>query len=367
MSIVEKAFRYSTIYRVSSHVLFWLIVFIVPQHQTDMSLRDMLIENLFYVSFYMMASYFVAYFVIPKFQKGEHYLIVILYFIIGSYLISAVSRIMVVYMLEPLIRKPPYNQESILEILTDLRQLITIYFLQNFSLAWIFGFIKLAKDQYLTKQRTLQLEKEKAEAELNALKAQLNPHFLFNTLNNIYSLSLVNSPITASSIAGLAEILDHILYRCNSNYVPLSTEINLLENYIALEKIRYDKRLNVSFNHIVDQDMKIVPLILLSILENAFKHGAGEDIGEPRIAIDLTVHAGALQYIVENTFVGQKEHEYTEKIGMSNIRKQLALVYPKNHEFRTYVSEGRFVTLLTISNLTIDDTRFKGKSTVSFS
>ncbi|QIH32733.1 sensor histidine kinase [Sphingobacterium sp. DR205] len=367
MSIVEKAIRYSMIYRVSSHILFWLVVFIVPQYQTDMSIRDMLIQNLFYVSFYMMASYFVAYFIIPKFQKGEHYLIVIFYFIMGSYLISATSRIMVVYMLEPLIRTPPYSQEPIVEILTDLRKLITVYFIQNFSLAWIFGFIKLAKNQYLTKQHTLQLEKEKAEAELNALKAQLNPHFLFNTLNNIYSLSLVNSPITSSSIAGLAEILDHILYRCNSNYVPISTEVNLLENYIALEKIRYDKRLNVSFDHTIEQDVQVVPLILLSILENAFKHGAGEDIGDPRIAIDLTVQAGTLKFKVENTFVGQKEHEYTKKIGMSNISKQLALAYTKNHEFRTYISDGRFVTLLTISNLTSDDTRFKGKDTMSFS
>lgn len=367
MSIVEKAIRYSTIYRISSHVLFWLVVFIVPQYQTDISIRDMLIQNLFYVSFYMMASYFVAYFIIPKFQNGENYLIVILYFIIGGYVLSALSRIMVVYALEPLIRKPPYSQEPIFEIVTDLRKLLTDYFIQNFSLAWIFGFIKLSKDQYLTRQHTLQLEKEKAAAELNALKAQLNPHFLFNTLNNIYSLSLVNSPITSSSIAGLAEILDHILYRCNSNFVAMSTEIHLLENYIALEKIRYDKRLNVCFNHVIDQDVQIVPLILLSIIENAFKHGAGEDIGEPRIDIDLTVEAGALRFKVENTYVGQEEHVYTEKIGMSNLRKQLALVYSKNHEFRTYILEGRFVTLLTIYNLTIDDTRFKSKSTMSFS
>jgi len=367
MSITEKTIRYSTIYRLSSHILFWLVVFIVPQYQTDISIRDMLIQNSFYVSFYMMASYFVAYFIIPKFQKGENYLVVILYFIIGGYLLSALSRFMVVYVLEPLIRKPPYSQESLLEIVTDLRKLITDYFLQNFSLAWIFGFIKLSKDQYLTRQRTLQLEKEKAEAELNVLKAQLNPHFLFNTLNNIYSLSLTNSPITSSSIAGLAEILDHILYRCNSNFVAISTEINLLENYIALEKIRYDKRLKVYFNHVIDQDVQIIPLILLSIIENAFKHGAGEDIGEPRIDIDLTVQTGDLHFKVENTFVGQKEHVYTEKIGMSNLRKQLTLVYPKNHELTTYISEGRFVTLLTISNLTIDDARFKNKSTVSFS
>lgn len=353
MSILEKAIRYSTVYRISSHILFWLVVFIVPQYQEGTSVRDMLIENTFYVSFYMMASYFVTYFIIPKLLKGDNYVIVILYFIIGSYLISAFSRIMVVHVMEPLIRKPPFEQESILEILTDIRKLVVIYFLQNFSLAWIFGFIKLVKDQYVVKQRTLWLEKEKAKAELTTLKAQLNPHFLFNTLNNIYSLSLVNSPITSQSIAGLSEILDHVLYRCNSNYVPVSTEIKLLKNYIELEKLRYDERLTVNFIDHTDEDLEIVPLILLSIVENAFKHGAGEEIGNPVIDIELILKGGNFLFRVSNTFTPKEYDTEEEKIGLDNIRKQLQLVYPANHEFKTYIHESTFVTLLTITDLTI--------------
>jgi LytS/YehU family sensor histidine kinase len=114
------------------------------------------------------------------------------------------------------------------------------------------------------------------------LKTQLNPHFLFNTLNNIYVLSLENSEKTQKSIEKLSKILDHVLFRCNTKYVSLSSEIELLENYIELEKLRYDDRLQINFNNHIEQDVKIAPLILLSLVENAFKHGAGEDSVSPK-------------------------------------------------------------------------------------
>lgn len=349
MSIFNKILRYTSVHRVSGHILFWLVVFLVPQYEEDMSLKNMLIINTFNLFFYMMAAYFVAYFIIPKLLHHENYLLVTIYFIVGGYVISALLRISVIYILEPIVRKPPFVQEPISEILTDLHTLINVYFLKNFSLAWIFGFIKLLKDQYQIKQHTLLLEKEKAKAELNTLKAQLNPHFLFNTLNNIYSLSLVNSPITSQSIAGLSQILDHILYRCNHMYVPISTEIRLLENYIELEKLRYDERLSVIFNHTIDEDLGIAPLILLAIVENAFKHGAGEDIGRPTIEIELTLHKKQFSFKVSNAFVAKSNEPKEDKIGLDNIHKQLELVYPAQHQFNVAVNDNIFVASLHIN------------------
>lgn len=349
MSIFTKIVRYSSAYRISGHILFWLVVFVVPQYQEDMSLRDMLIINTFNLFFYMMAAYFVAYFIIPKLLRHENYLLVTIYFIVGGYIISVLLRTSVIYLLEPIVRKPPFIQESISEILTDFHTLINVYFLPNFSLAWIFGFIKLLKDQYQIKQHTLLLEKEKTKAELNTLKAQLNPHFLFNTLNNIYSLSLVNSPITSQSIAGLSQILDHVLYRCNNTYVPISTEITLLKNYIELEKLRYDERLSVSFNHTIDEDLGIAPLILLAIVENAFKHGAGEDVGSPTIDIELVLHKKQFSFKVSNAFVEKKNENREDKIGLNNIRKQLELVYSEQHQFNIDVQNNIFIASLHIS------------------
>ncbi len=347
MSVFTKIVHYSSVYRISSHILFWLVVFVVPQYEEGMTLRNMLIENIFCVFFYMLASYFVTYFIIPKLLRGDNYLIISLYFIVGSYLISALLRTMVIYVLEPIVRTPPFEQEPILEILTDIPVLIKVYSLQYFSLAWIFGFIKLLKDQYLIKQHTLLLEKEKMKAELNTLKAQLNPHFLFNTLNNIYSLSLVNSPITSRSIAGLSEILDHVLYRCNRAYVPISTEITLLKNYIELEKLRYDERLQVNFNHAIDEDSEIAPLILLSIVENAFKHGA--DVGRPTIDIELVLLKKQFNFKVSNAFVAKQNDSRENKIGLTNISKQLELIYPEQHTFNLATNDNIFVASLHIN------------------
>lgn len=349
MSIFTKIVRYTSVYRASGHILFWLVVFLVPQYEEDMNLKNMLIINIFNLFFYMMAAYFVAYFIIPKFLRHENYLLVTIYFIVGAYVTSVLQRTSVIYLLEPIVREPPFVQEPISEILTDLHTLINAYFLPNFSLAWVFGFIKLVKDQYLVKQRVLLLEKEKTEAELHTLKAQLNPHFLFNTLNNIYSLSLVNSPITSRSIAGLSQILDHVLYRCNHTYVPISTEITLLKNYIELEKLRYDERLLVNFNHTIDEDLGIAPLILLAIVENAFKHGAGEDIGSPIIDIELVLHKKQFSFKVSNAFVAKKNENREDKIGLNNIRKQLELVYPAQHQFNLAVNDNIFVASLHIN------------------
>ncbi len=130
--------------------------------------------------------------------------------------------------------------------------------------------------------------------------------------------------------------------------MPVSTEITLLQNYISLEKLRYDERLVVNFNHTIDEDLDIAPLILLSIVENAFKHGAGEDIGSPTINIDLRLNKNSFYFMVSNTCV-PKESKEVDQIGLGNIRKQLELIYPKNHEFSTTVNGTSFVTLLTIN------------------
>jgi LytS/YehU family sensor histidine kinase len=286
--------------------------------------------------------------IIPRLISAKKYYAVAIYFFAGSYVICVCARIVVVHILEPIIRIPPFEQETILEIMMDIPKLITHYFPLTFSAAWIFAFIKLIKAQYIAQQHQLSVEKERAETELKALKAQLNPHFLFNTLNNIYSLSLINSPITSRSIAGLSEILDHVLYRCNGMYVPLSAEINLIKNYIELEQLRYGKRLQVNFTHSVDEESMIAPLILLSLVENAFKHGAGEDVGLPVINIDMKLIAGRFRFMVSNSFVPGNGEE-NGRIGINNVTKQLQLIYPDLYDFSISTHDYIFVALLHIN------------------
>ena len=249
MTPFEKIIKFATEHRISTHIIFWGLIFILFFTQNTSSnpeeRRIDLYYSLYYELFSIIGAYFLSYRILPRLMTAQKHNWVWVEFIVGSYLISVIARITMIYGLEPIVRKPPFSQESVFEILIDLPILFGTYFVHILSLSLFFAFIKLLKDQYIIQKRSLLLEKQKAETELKILKAQLNPHFLFNTLNNIYSLSVTNSPITSQSIAVLSEILDCILYRCSSTYVPVSQEITLLNNYISLEKLRYDERLSV--------------------------------------------------------------------------------------------------------------------------
>ena len=352
MSLFEKIIHFNSSHRLLTHVLFWLIVSVLFLNRYDMAdfeaLDKVLYRHCFYMAITMASSYFLAYLIIPRLIGSESYLLVPVIFLAGSYLISVVSRILVIYILEPLIRTPPFGQESVWEIMRDIPKLVTHYFALSFSMAWLFALVKLIKDQYIIQKRGLLLEKQKAQTELHALKAQLNPHFLFNTLNNIYSLSLVNSPITSECIAGLAQILDHVLYRCNQPFVPVSSEIALIDNYLALERLRYDERLRVRFTHSIDRDAVIAPLILLSLVENAFKHGAAEHMDGPAIDIELELRAQIFLFKISNTFLPQSGQFQSDRIGLTNIRKQLELVYENQHTLMVSTQQNCFTVTLRI-------------------
>ncbi len=353
MPLIERIADFSSRQRLLSHILFWVVVSIIFLNRYTIEeyqeVDKIIYRHCYYMSFMILASYFVAYLIIPKLISAKSYYSIIFYALSGSYLICVCSRLAVVYLLEPLIREPPFGQESLWEIMTDFPKLFLHYFALAFSFAWLFAFFKLIKGQYLIQQRSLRLEKGRAQAELKALKSQLNPHFLFNTLNNIYSLSLMNSPVTSRSIAGLSEILDHVLYRCNSAAVPIASEIKLIENYVELEKLRYSDRLQVTFVHHTDEELDIAPLLLLSIVENAFKHGAGENIGRPFIAIQLALRRGKFYFSVTNSFVPDNNKREHDRIGLTNIRKQLHLIYGDDHNLVVQEKEDRFVVELFIN------------------
>ncbi|WP_348736714.1 sensor histidine kinase [Tenacibaculum sp. 190524A02b] len=353
MNTITNIINYFQKKRGLKHLLFWIAVLLlhIPR---QLVLRDnadfvtiLVMHGCILVS-QVLAAYFYAYFVIPKFLIKKKYIQVILLFLIGTYVFSALERIMVVHVGEALVRKPPFTQEPILEILTDWKKLLKHYVPSMYSVVLIFLFVKYFLDYKKVKERDLLLSKEKTANELKALKAQLNPHFLFNTLNNIYTLSLASSPKTPSSIGKLSEILDHVLYKCNQKFVLLSNEIKLLENYIELEKLRYDERLQVKFQATIDNDREIPPLILLSLVENAFKHGAGEDSGAPKIWIEIKNNQEAFEFCITNT-IAEGYRLKKESIGLSNIRKQLNLIYKTDYDLQIQVGEKKFKVVLKIN------------------
>ena len=357
MNFLDSIFLYQKRYRLGSHVVFWALVFLIGLSSSkyhdgqEFSYSFALIGNGLFLIPQIIASYFLAYFIVPGFFFRKEYLQVIVYFILGSYLICILSRFLIVRVAEPAAGVAPKAFETNLNILTDLPKLLYVYFFNIFSVAFAFMFLKFLKDQVIIQKHTLLLEKEKAETELKLLKTQLNPHFLFNTLNNIYALSLNNSPATSTSIGRLSEILDYILYKCNSLYVPISGEIALLNNYIGLEKLRYDQRLNVNFNIHKQEEIGIAPMILLSIVENAFKHGAGDETGNPSIDIDLTADQRSFRFTVKNSYHPDPETERPASIGLPNLRQQLDLIYPKKHSLVITQGQDLFTVHLAIDLL----------------
>lgn len=356
MSYLKRIEAYFSQSRLARHVTFWCVYFLLILTGDfilhEFSLYKAIILRTCYLVPQILMAYYIAYFIIPGFFTKKMKVWFIIFLILGTYLISALQRILVVHLAEPFLRAPPNKQESIREILTDIITLF-YYSISFFSVSLVFLFVKFFVNYIKIQEEGLKLDKEKAEAELKALKSQLNPHFLFNTLNNIYTLSIENSPKTPESIEKLSGILDHILYKCNGKYVSLSSEIELLKNYIALEKLRYDDRLKVIFTVNIENDVQIPPLILLSLAENAFKHGAGEDSGSPEMTIDIIQKGCLFNFKISNTISKDYQSNNFEAIGLANIIKQLDLLYPGHYKFETEKITNRFLVCLEINQRTI--------------
>ncbi len=203
--------------------------------------------------------------------------------------------------------------------------------------------------QQAMQRQEAQLRAEKSEAELRALKGQLHPHFLFNTINNLYALARVKSDKTAPVAHKLAQLLRYVLYESQKSSVPLEKEIQLLEDYVALEKLRFDEgRLLVNFKVDVDEPKtEIAPLLLLPIVENAFKHGASEQREEARISIFIRLNNRVLDAKIENTKPLDKSNN-EPGIGLQNLRRQLELIYPEKHELEIIEREKNFEVRLKL-------------------
>jgi sensor histidine kinase YesM len=188
--------------------------------------------------------------------------------------------------------------------------------------------LKFVAIQMRVKENEKVLIREKLEAELKFLRQQTSPHFLLNTLNNVYALARKKSDDTAEVVMKLSELLRFILYESSDPMIPLSEEIKVLEDYLELERMRYDQRLTLRFNRQLDaENYRITPLLLLPFIENAFKHGISESRGESYVNIDILVERGRLTYSVENSRDDGIRGMLNKNIGLANVRRRLELTY----------------------------------------
>ncbi len=213
-----------------------------------------------------------------------------------------------------------------------------------------FGIVRHIYYYIKLKQSAQQLLIEKQQAELNYLKSQTNPHFLFNTLNNIYSLSRDKSDLAPESILRLSKILRFMLYEAGGKFIAIEEELKIIGDYIDLEKLRYDDSLRINYNYNVE-DMKqaIPPLLLIPLVENAFKHGVSETRHLPFVDIHLSVKNRQLVFVVRNSNEEMSSREtLKENIGLSNLRRQLALLY-KEYDLSVTQADSVFTVRLAIN------------------
>ncbi len=205
----------------------------------------------------------------------------------------------------------------------------------------IYNYIKL-------RQAEQQLRIEKQDAELNYLRSQTNPHFLFNTLNNIYSLTRDKSDLAPESILRLSKILRFMLYETSGTYIAIEQELKIISDYISLEKLRYDESLRINFNYdIEDMKQALPPLLLIPLVENAFKHGVSETRSQPFVDIHLSIKNRQLVFVVKNSSE-QLSENVKENIGLSNLKRQLELLYT-DYNLSVQQKESVFTAVLKIN------------------
>jgi len=236
----------------------------------------------------------------------------------------------------------------------DMSFIIPIWIRQIvFNYPTVVGFalaVKLLKRWYLKQKETDQLVREKINAELQLLKAQVHPHFLFNTLNNIYSFILNGSDKAPEMIKKLSSLLYYILNDCNRKWVSLDKEISMIQDYIALEQIRYGDRLNLSLHIQGSPKGKMIsPLMLIPFVENSFKHGTSRTLTHPWVRLDIHIDKDFLEFKLTNNKPEYNIESTGKKgIGLNNVKKRLQLIYPESHSLNIIENEMSYEVYMKI-------------------
>ena len=207
-----------------------------------------------------------------------------------------------------------------------------------------------AKDK---EQEALDLRSEKLEAEMKFLKSQINPHFLFNALNNIYTQTLLKRDDAAENLLKLSEMLRYVLYDCSAAFVPLRKELEYIRNFIALFRLKdsavIDVRLSLDENR---PERQVAPLLFVPLIENAFKHSDVETIGKGWVEVTLKNEGNAIWFIVKNSLSASPlSKDKTGGIGLDNVRRQLELIYPGRHELLLLPGSDTFEVQLKIKEI----------------
>jgi LytS/YehU family sensor histidine kinase len=330
--------------RVLFHTLFWILsIFVfafIFKLSGSISKLDIIYAVFFHIS--IIAGVYLNFYGIEKWFRKDRYL---------NYSVFTITVVAFVvflnhYTFEVLVDLvlPDYYFISQFN-LTETGVIITIYLIITSATKLSTSWFELQK----VNQRIVKQEKEKLDTELQSLKAQINPHFLFNSLNVIYSLALKNDEATADVILKLSDILRYVIYGSTQHQVMLDSEVSLLNKYIELQKYRVEESTPITFISKIEKDVKIAPLIFLTLVENSFKHGIKSDTENTFINIRLHSNAERVFFEIENNKT--KNHDNNPNgVGLENIKKRLIIQYPDRHQLMVYDKEDSFKVCLVIEH-----------------
>lgn len=236
---------------------------------------------------------------------------------------------------------------DVLDLIVGLYLIVFLALCIQLGRRWYFAQTLQARAQ----QARLEAELKLREAELALLKAQIQPHFLFNTLNNLYGLTLEKSEAAPEVVLQLSDLLDYVLYRSSAERVPVEDEIAFIRNYVELEQLRYDERLEVTFESDgIPEEATVAPLLMIPFVENSFKHGIRPSLGRTWLKVKLAVHESHLYVYIENSKpdgapAGRVESA-AKGLGLDNVQRRLDLLYPGRHELKIEDGPDRFAVRL---------------------
>jgi two-component system, LytTR family, sensor kinase len=344
-----------TRYRLLLHLLFWIGLVLYEGliwGMVDGAYREKIISCFIELPLKITATYFTLYVLIDKFLVHKKYSAFLFLLIVSMAVFGIVLRLISYYILYP-----AYYPAGVNMPLFFLPKILIAIFV-TYSLVAIVSTFHLIKHYYknqqaaqLLQQTAAQLEKEKLAAELKLLKSQINPHFLFNTLNNLYALTLNNSAKAPQMVYKLSELMSYMLYDSNQAEVALEKEIHYVKNYIEFEKLRYGERLEVTFNFYGSIDgIMVAPLLMLPFVENSFKHGARNQLHGGWIHIDIEMQEDNLILKVENSKPEfHPESVMASGIGLNNVNKRLDHLYPQRYSLQLFDERDTYMAVLRLS------------------
>jgi two-component system sensor histidine kinase AlgZ len=332
------------------HLSFWGVYLSFNLYQISVFQRDrgfdwgnLVTSTIVQLCFTVLIAYLNYFITLPRFLKHQNIWRYLLEFSVPLAALIAARVHLQRFLIDGYEHKIKYFYSDFFIVqITAITVLITIFV----------GMLRFAVEWIEFDAKTKATENEKLIAELNFLKAQINPHFLFNTLNNLYYLAYSQSSNTTEVIAKLSQMMRYMIYDTNQPKVLLKKEIEYMQNYISLERLRLNSQIPVQFNvHGNVDDAWITPLVLITFLENAFKHGVSNSSTDAWINVNIEVKGNECLFSVENSKHAVVRQEGSEKsgIGLQNVQRRLELSYPERFHLDVKDLQDRYSVKLNLT------------------